>query len=103
MITRTHSIVPLCHFYPSLQDQLNPPDGSPSTLPSFIKDLRLIDFKLGNAPPKVGTIRVPEGQQDGKLPDGDLVLETPYSFDSDDMNVAVVASVLEVLLVYVHF
>lgn len=44
----------------AFQDALKPPDGSPSQLPKFIKDLKLEKFKLGNSPPRVESIKVPE-------------------------------------------
>ena len=44
----------------AFKDAKSPPDGSPSQLPSFVKELKLVNFKLGNAPPRVNKIRVPE-------------------------------------------
>ena len=73
----------------AFQDALDPPDGSPSQMPAFIKDLRVVNFKLGNAPPQVHSVCVPEGNDDGKLPPGDLIVETNYTFDSDDMDISV--------------
>ena len=72
----------------AFQSYLHPADGSPPPH-SFIRDLKLVNFKLGNSPPQVHSVSIPEGLDDGHLPPGDLIVDSNYTFDSDDLDVSV--------------